>query len=45
MLLVKTQIGLSEVYGIGLFAAQFIAKGDLADAVLMNYLCHLTVFL
>lgn len=27
MLLVKTQIGLSEVHGIGLFAAQFIAKG------------------
>ncbi|MEH2079969.1 MAG: SET domain-containing protein-lysine N-methyltransferase [Nostoc sp.] len=27
MLLVKTQIGLSEIHGIGLFAAQFIAKG------------------
>jgi uncharacterized protein len=27
VLLVKTQIGLSDVHGIGLFAAQFIAKG------------------
>jgi uncharacterized protein len=27
MLLVKTQIGLSQIHGIGLFAAQFIPKG------------------
>lgn len=29
MLLVRTQIGLSDVHGIGLFAAQFIPKGTI----------------
>jgi uncharacterized protein len=29
MLLVRTQIGLSDVHGIGLFANQFIAKGTI----------------
>ncbi len=29
MLLVKTQLGVSRLHGIGLFAAQFIAKGTL----------------
>jgi uncharacterized protein len=27
MLLVKTQIGVSQIHGIGLFAAEFISKG------------------
>lgn len=29
MILVRTQIGLSEVHGIGLFAAEFILKGTI----------------